>query len=139
MVIYRAPKRTKKVAIPKSPNVEDSSDTVVNVLNLTMANKSFKSTKYTTPKKWKNLKQILTMEKAQEYNLNVPTYQNIECPPSIRPQKKYCDITGLSAKYTDPKSGLRYHNTEIYQFIRTLGVPSIQAYLGSRNAAVVLK
>lgn len=65
--------------------------------------------------------------------------QNIECPPSILPQKKYCDVTGLEAKYTDPKTGLRYHNAEIYQFIRTLSVPSVQAYLGSRNAAVVLK
>lgn len=67
------------------------------------------------------------------------TDQNIECPPSILPQKKYCDVTGLEAKYTDPKTGLRYHNAEIYQFIRTLNVPSVQAYLGSRNAAVVLK
>lgn len=55
------------------------------------------------------------------------------------PQKKYCDITGLDAKYTDPKTGLRYHNAEIYQFISTLGVPNVQAYLASRNAAVVLK
>ena len=55
------------------------------------------------------------------------------------PQKKYCDITGLTSKYTDPKTGLRYHNAEIYQFIRTLSVPNVQAYLASRNAAVVLK
>jgi INO80 complex subunit C len=55
------------------------------------------------------------------------------------PQKKYCDITGLDASYTDPKTSLRYHNVEIYQFIRTLGVPNVQAYLASRNAAVVLK
>jgi len=65
--------------------------------------------------------------------------QNIESPPSIRPVKKYCDITGLDAKYTDPKTGLRYHNAEVYQFIKSLGVSSVQAYLGSRNAAVVLK
>lgn len=65
--------------------------------------------------------------------------QNIECPPSIRPQKKYCDITGLEARYTDPKTGLRYHSAEIYQFIRTLSVPNVQAYLSSRNAAVILK
>lgn len=67
------------------------------------------------------------------------TDQNIESPPSIRPIKKYCDITGLDAKYTDPKTGLRYHNAEVYQFIKGLGVSSVQAYLGSRNAAVVLR
>ncbi|SAM07257.1 hypothetical protein [Absidia glauca] len=136
----RAPKRSKRPTTPRSPFAEDTnSDASNGVLNLTLEKKPFKNTKYTTPKKTKNLKQILTLEKAQEFDLHVPTYQNIECPPSIRPQKKYCDITGLSASYTDPKSGLRYHNSEIYQFVRTLGVPSIQAYLSSRNAAVVLK
>lgn len=90
-------------------------------------------------KKNKNLKQILTLERDRQLALDIPTYENIECPPSILPQKKYCDITGLEAKYTDPKTGLRYHSAEIYQFIRTLGVPNVQAYLASRNAAVVLK
>jgi INO80 complex subunit C len=36
-----------------------------------------------------------------------------EAPPSLRPSKKYCDITGLEAPYTDPKSRLRYHNADI--------------------------
>ncbi|KAI8380692.1 YL1 nuclear protein C-terminal domain-containing protein [Blakeslea trispora] len=103
------------------------------------ANKPFKNKAYKNAKKNKNLKQILTLEREQSYALNIPTYENIECAPSVQPQKKYCDITGLEAKYTDPKTGLRYHNAEIYQFIRTLGVPNVQAYLGSRNAAVVLK
>ncbi|KAI9270789.1 YL1 nuclear protein C-terminal domain-containing protein [Phascolomyces articulosus] len=108
-------------------------------LNLSTIHKPFKNTSYKTPKKSKNLKQILTAERTQELALDVPTYQNIECPPSVLPQKKYCDVTGLVAKYTDPKTGLRYHNSEIYQFIRTLSVPNVQAYLASRNAAVVLK
>lgn len=36
-----------------------------------------------------------------------------EAPPSLRPSKKYCDVTGLEAPYTDPKSRLRYHNADI--------------------------
>lgn len=98
------------------------------------------------------------MERDQVFALDIPTCkkkrifllflactkiyiidENIECAPSVLPQKKYCDITGLDAKYTDPKTSLRYHNAEIYQFISTLGVPNVQAYLASRNAAVVLK
>ncbi|KAI8329322.1 YL1 nuclear protein C-terminal domain-containing protein [Chlamydoabsidia padenii] len=138
-----APKRARKqtgLTFADSPDSSSSNNNNLStVLNLNLEKKPFKNTKYATQKKSKNLKQILALEKAQELSLDIPTYSNIECPPSIRPQKKYCDITGLSANYTDPKSGLRYHNTEIYQFIRTLGVPSIQAYLGSRNAAVVLK
>lgn len=41
------------------------------------------------------------------------TDHEYEAPPSLRPSKKYCDITGLEAPYTDPKSRLRYHNADI--------------------------
>jgi len=47
-------------------------------------------------------------------------WSDIDAPPSLLPQKKYCDITGLEAKYTDPKSKLRYHNAEVYAVIQTL-------------------
>ncbi|KAH8550320.1 chromatin-remodeling complex subunit ies6 [Umbelopsis sp. PMI_123] len=108
-------------------------------MNLLQVARPFKNKNYSAPKKARSLKQLLTQEKLSEFDVDLPTYQNIESPPSIRPLKKYCDITGLDAKYTDPKTGLRYHNAEIYQFIKGLGVSSVQAYLGSRNAAVVLK
>ncbi|KAI8879494.1 hypothetical protein K501DRAFT_287349 [Backusella circina FSU 941] len=135
-----APKKpgTKKPAFGrKSSPVSD--DEYIGPLNILASKRSFKNPNYKTVKKNKNLKQILTIEKDQDFSLDTPTYQNIECAPSVLPQKKYCDITGLEATYTDPKTGLRYHNVEIYQFIRTLGVPNVQAYLASRNAAVVLK
>ena len=35
-----------------------------------------------------------------------------DAPPSLKPAKKYCDVTGLEAPYTDPKSRLRYHNAD---------------------------
>ncbi|KAI9136917.1 YL1 nuclear protein C-terminal domain-containing protein, partial [Paraphysoderma sedebokerense] len=63
----------------------------------------------------------------------------IVSPPSLIPPKKYCDITGLEAPYTDPKTGLRYHNAEVYKFIKTLSTHTVQEYLGLRGAAVVLK
>ena len=69
------------------------------------------------------------------------TYTNIESAPSLHPahQKHYCDITGLPARYTDPKTGLRYHDKEIFGVVRTLpqGVP--YNYLAARGANVVLK
>ena len=69
------------------------------------------------------------------------TYTNIESAPSLHPaqQKHYCDITGLPARYTDPKTGLRYHDKEIFAVVRTLpqGVP--YHYLAARGAHVVLK
>lgn len=69
------------------------------------------------------------------------TYTNIESAPSLHPaqQKRYCDITGLPAAYTDPKTRLRYHDREVFGVIRTLaqGVP--ESYLEVRGAQVVLK
>ena len=69
------------------------------------------------------------------------TYTNIESAPSLHPahQKHYCDITGLPARYTDPKTRLRYHDKEIFAVVRTLpqGVPD--DYLATRGAHVVLR
>lgn len=69
------------------------------------------------------------------------TYTNIESAPSLSPaqQKPYCDITGLPAPYTDPKTRLRYHDKEVFSVIRSLpqGVP--EKYLEARGAHVVLK
>ena len=45
-------------------------------------------------------------------------YTGIEAPPSLLPAKKYCDLTGLEAKYTDPKSKLRYFSATEYAQVR---------------------
>jgi len=63
----------------------------------------------------------------------------VEAPPSLLPAKKYCDVTGLEAKYTDPKSTLRFHNPEVYEVIKTFQPAVIQAYLGLRGQGVVLR
>lgn len=69
------------------------------------------------------------------------TYTNIESAPSLHPahQRHYCDITGLPARYTDPKTRLRYHNTEIFGVVRTLPQGGPDQYLAARGANVVLK
>ncbi|KAJ5272884.1 hypothetical protein N7478_008009 [Penicillium angulare] len=69
------------------------------------------------------------------------TYTNIESAPSLSPahSRHYCDITGLSGPYTDPKTRLRYHDKEIFGVIRNLsqGVP--ETYLEARGAHTILK
>lgn len=68
------------------------------------------------------------------------TYTNIESAPSLHAAKKhYCDITGLPARYTDPKTKLRYHNQEIFGVVRTLPPGGPDQYLAARGANVVLK
>jgi INO80 complex subunit C len=67
------------------------------------------------------------------------TYMNIESAPTLAPTKHYCDITGLPAPYTDPKTRLRYHNKEIFGVVRTLGQGVAEQYLEARGAHTILK
>ena len=67
------------------------------------------------------------------------TYTSIAAAPSLKPKKKYCDITGLPAKYKDPKTGLYYYNAEIYAVVKSLGTGQVQEYLAARGANTVLK
>ena len=67
------------------------------------------------------------------------TCTSIAAAPSLKPKKKYCDITGLPAKYTDPKTGLYYFNAEVYKIIKSLNTTQVQEYLAARGANTVLK
>ncbi|CAO1630230.1 unnamed protein product [Parajaminaea phylloscopi] len=79
------------------------------------------------------LEQQRAEEQERTRKLNLPTYLSVEAPPSLRPAKKYCDVTGLLAPYTDPKTGLRYHSAEIYEVIKTFAPGVDQAYLTLRG------
>lgn len=102
--------------------------------------KSFKNPNHQLPRK-QNLKQLLTADvnNNPDRDVNAPTFTNIEATPSMMPAKKYCDITGLEAKYTDPKTKLRYHDAEVYAVVKTMSVDAAQAYLSLRNSQIVLK
>ncbi|KAG9244274.1 YL1 nuclear protein C-terminal domain-containing protein [Calycina marina] len=67
------------------------------------------------------------------------TYMNIESAPSLAHGRHYCDITGLPASYTDPKTRLRYHDKEVFGVVRTLGQSVAEQYLEARGAHTVLK
>ncbi|KAF7324905.1 YL1-C domain-containing protein [Mycena kentingensis (nom. inval.)] len=62
-----------------------------------------------------------------------PTYTSIEAPPSLLPQKHYCDITGLEAPYTDPATRLRYHDKSIYELIKGLSPAAVKDYLAGSS------
>ncbi|KAI9703519.1 MAG: hypothetical protein M1820_005823 [Bogoriella megaspora] len=80
---------------------------------------------------------VLEKSLASNISSNGPaaTYTNIESAPSLHPssQRHYCDITGLSAPYTDPKTRLRYHNKEVFGLIRTLPQNATEDYLAARE------
>ncbi|KAG6810839.1 hypothetical protein H0H92_010103, partial [Tricholoma furcatifolium] len=62
---------------------------------------------------------------------DTPSYTSIEAPPSLLPHKHYCDITGLEAPYTDPATGLRYHDKNVYDVVKSLSASSAKEYLSA--------
>ncbi|KAI0068516.1 hypothetical protein BV25DRAFT_1817359 [Artomyces pyxidatus] len=126
----------------------------------------FKNPNYTknTNRRTKNLKTVLGQErererqererrrgeKEQEMEVDgeaheptaeedLPSYLSIEAPPSVLPQKHYCDITGLEAPYTDPVTGLRYHDKSIYELIKGLTTSAAKDYLSARGVNPIVK
>lgn len=87
----------------------------------------------------KSLRSIIAAEHYDHLPANCPTYVNIEAAPSTFPAKKYCDITGLPALYTDPKTKLRFCSKEAFAIARSLPEHKIEEFLALRNAQSRIK
>lgn len=154
---YKTP--TYKTDITMAPQQAAQTNTVLDALDITPHLRPFKSPNWKpTARRTKTLKQILSdatrSQTATQNNsgtstplppvINQPmgaTYANIESAPSLHPAhcKRWCDITGLPANYTDPKTKLRYTNQEVYAAIRQLPPGAADKYLELRGANVILK
>lgn len=98
----------------------------------------------TANRRFKTGKQLLSDEtkylQSKKLGIDTPTFLLITAPPSLRPVKHYCDITGLDGPYKSPANALRFHNVEIYQEVIKHMAPGLdQEYLSLRGANVVLK
>ncbi|EDS33841.1 D030070L09Rik protein [Culex quinquefasciatus] len=87
---------------------------------------------------WKSLKQILALERTLPWKETDVTYSSINAPPSFVPAKKYSDISGLIAPYTDPHSKLQFHNAEEFQTVRSLPMDLTAGYLALRGATSIV-
>ncbi|XP_785838.2 INO80 complex subunit C [Strongylocentrotus purpuratus] len=83
---------------------------------------------------WKTLKQIITSERVQLHRPVGSTYSSIDAPSSRKPPKKYSDISGLPAKYTDPLTKLRYSTTEEFAQLRMFPQDIVNGLLSLRRA-----
>lgn len=90
-------------------------------------------------KSWKTSRSLITAEHYDMMSASTPTYVNIDAPPSTLPTKKYCDITGLPAKYTDPVTKLRYVTKEAFRKARSLADHKVEEFLALRKAQVRIK
>ena len=119
---------------PSSANSLSNSNTDTSATSSSAATYWFKSgEEYKQEKRPKNLKQLLDSLPGDH------AYHATRAPISLRPRNKYCDITGLEGRHTDPKNNLRYHDASVYAFIQDLPQATVQLYLQIRNAAVILK
>nr|XP_033788750.1 INO80 complex subunit C [Geotrypetes seraphini] len=87
---------------------------------------------------WKNLKLILAAERALPWQQNDLSYFNIDASPSFKPAKKYSDISGLPANYTDPQSKLRFSTKEEFNYIRMLPTDLATGYLALKKATSIV-
>ncbi|KAI0030445.1 hypothetical protein K488DRAFT_54226, partial [Vararia minispora EC-137] len=118
------------------------------------APRPFKNPAYTknAGRRAKNVKAVLAQEReraraaaermavdGEEQDMDPLTYLSIEAPPSVVPAKHYCDITGLEAPYTDPATGLRFHDKSVYELIKGLTTSAAREYLVARGVNPVVK
>uniref|UniRef100_T1HFC8 YL1_C domain-containing protein n=1 Tax=Rhodnius prolixus TaxID=13249 RepID=T1HFC8_RHOPR len=85
-------------------------------------------------KTWRSLKQIMAHERSLPWPPDTPLYSTIAAPPSLKPAKKYSDISGLEAKFTDPQTKLFYANADEFTTVRSLPSDIIAGYLSLRGA-----
>ncbi|CCJ30609.1 unnamed protein product [Pneumocystis jirovecii] len=121
-----------------------SSQSLLDTVDIGPLQKPFKNPQFKrNPRRNKTLRQILTHETqlrhSQPLLLDVPTYNSIEASPSLFPHAKWCDITGLHGLYTDPKTGLRFHNKEVFAVIKNMTQGVEQQYLQMRGSQVMLR
>ena len=96
-------------------------------------------------RQWKALKQIIAQEMSETTSLNTEeqnqnvNYASIEAPPSFKPFKKYSDLSGLEANYTDPHTKLNFSNIAEFKLIKKLPSDLIAGYLTLRKANVQLQ
>lgn len=67
------------------------------------------------------------------------TYFSVNAPPSLKPIRTYCDITGLPTNYKSPHNQIRFYDTETYEIVKAMPAGVDQQYLSLRGANVVLK
>ncbi|CDK27974.1 unnamed protein product [Kuraishia capsulata CBS 1993] len=84
-------------------------------------------------------KRIQSKDPSERDIENEVTYSTLQAPPSLKPIKTYCDITGLPTSYRSPHNQVRYYNMEVYDVVKNLAAGVDQEYLGLRGANVILR
>ncbi|VEU21756.1 DEKNAAC102588, partial [Brettanomyces naardenensis] len=80
-------------------------------------------------RKYKSTRQVMNDEskrvqqkrdESEKPFTNMITYQSLTAPPSLKPVKTYCDITGLPTNYKSPNTRIRFFDKECYDLVKSL-------------------
>lgn len=95
----------------------------------------------TRSKSWKSSRSLLTNGHYDMMSPSLATHVNTDAPPSVLPIKKYCDITGLTAKYTDPVTKIQFVSKEAFRRARDLPDHRhrVEEFLSLRQAQIRIK
>lgn len=64
---------------------------------------------------------------------NEPEFFTLINRVSVRPKMKLCDITGLPANYTCPKTRLNYFDKDVYYHLLNMNTDTIKSVLVVKN------
>ena len=128
---------------PMAPITTASNDTthhtLLNRLDTSRTPKPFRNPHFHPPaRRNKPLKQLLS-ESQRSTPTPTPSYAALAAAPSRKPKRKYCDITGVPARYRDAKTGLRVADMHVARVVRAFGTARVQELLALRAANTVLK
>ena len=83
------------------------------------------------PQMAKRLHKVLAS--AADEDGSAGSYLQLAAPPSMYPPKRYCDLTGMPAKYTEPTTKIRYANKASYSAIKAMPLELADAWLALRG------
>ncbi|VDN10323.1 unnamed protein product [Dibothriocephalus latus] len=83
----------------------------------------------------RSYRQLVNSDYQYQWPEGTVLYQQLEAPPSLRPQLKVSDLTGIPTSLKDPRTTLRYVSVEEYRRIKDLPQDIVKGYLYIRNAA----
>ncbi|KAL7062780.1 hypothetical protein AAHC03_0710 [Spirometra sp. Aus1] len=83
----------------------------------------------------RSYRQLVNSDYQYQWPEGTVLYQQLEAPPSLRPQLKVSDLSGIPTNLKDPRTTLRYVSVEEYRRIGDLPQDIVKGYLYVRNAA----
>ncbi|VDM02472.1 unnamed protein product [Schistocephalus solidus] len=82
----------------------------------------------------RSYRQLVNSDYQYQWPEGTVLYQQLEAPPSLRPQLKVSDLSGIPTSLKDPRTTLRYASIEEYRRIKDLPQDIVKGYLYIRNA-----